>query len=312
MTIALITHPSCELHDNGNSLHPECAERLGAINNRLIASGVDWVCHHYDAPEADWSQLERVHTAEYLAKVRSIAPQNDELINLDGDTAMNKHTLSAARHAAGAAIQAVDLVMAGKHRHTFCAIRPPGHHAYPDHSSGFCIFNNIAVAAKHALDHYGLERVAIIDFDVHHGDGTEAVAKDDPRILFCSSFQHPYYPYKGADTDVAHVINLPLPKGTKSPQWRSAVYERWLPALEEFKPQLILISAGFDSHMEDDMGDFNLVEADYVWITKSLCNIAQRYAEGRVVSCLEGGYELSSLGRSVTEHVRCMAEYTGY
>ena len=311
MTIALITHPSCELHDNGSSLHPECAERLGAINNRLIASGVDWVCHHYDALEADWSQLERVHTAEYLAKVRSIAPQDDELINLDGDTAMNKHTLSAARHAAGAAIQAVDLVMSGKHRHTFCAIRPPGHHAYPDHSAGFCIFNNIAVAAKHALEQYGLERLAIIDFDVAHGDGTEAAVKDDSRILFCSSFQHPYYPYTGADTDAPNVINLPLRKGTKSAQWRSAVYERWLPALEAFKPQLILISAGFDSHLEDDMGDFNLVEADYVWITKALCGIAQRYAEGRVVSCLEGGYDLSSLGRSVTEHVRCMAEYMG-
>lgn len=312
MTIALITHPSCELHDNGSSLHPESAERLGAINNRLIASGVDWVCHHYDAQEAEWEHLRRVHHADYLEQVRKLAPLGDELVNLDGDTAMNKHTLSAARHAAGAAIQAVDLVMSGKHRHTFCAIRPPGHHAYPDHSAGFCIFNNIAIAAKHALDHHGLERVAIIDFDVHHGDGTEACVIDDQRILFCSSFQHPYYPYKGADTDAPNVINLPLPKGTKSAQWRSAVYERWLPALEAFQPQLILISAGFDSHLEDDMGDFNLVEADYVWITKALCGIAQRYAESRVVSCLEGGYDLSSLGRSVTEHVRCMAEYTGY
>lgn len=308
MTVALITHPHCHLHDNGSPYHPECAERLDAINNRLIMSGVDWVARHYDAQAATPEQLQRVHTAAYVQHIFASAPTQG-LIELDGDTSMNPHSLDAALHAAGAAVLAVDLVMAGTHQHAFCSIRPPGHHAGKARAAGFCIFNNVAVGAAHAMAVYGLERIAIIDFDVHHGDGTEDIFTNEPRVMFCSAFQHPYYPFSGADTNLPNMRNLPLPAGTSGATWRAAIQTQWLPALREFQPQLVMISAGFDSHLEDDMGGFNLVERDYVWLTKELCQLAKDFAQGRVISCLEGGYELSSLGRSVTAHIKELAEF---
>jgi acetoin utilization deacetylase AcuC-like enzyme len=276
----------------------------------MIMSGVDWISRHYDSNCAEKEHLLRAHTPEYIERVYSTAPQEGEgFAILDGDTGMNTHTLEAALHAAGAGVMGVDLVMTGTHKHAFCAIRPPGHHAARAQAAGFCIFNNVAIAATYAIDVYGLERVAIIDFDVHHGDGTEDIVKNDPRILFCSSFQHPFYPFSGADTNLPNIKNLPLPSGTGGAAWREAVEASWLPALREFKPELVLISAGFDSHMEDDMGGFNLVERDYVWITKELCQIAKEFSEGRVVSILEGGYELSPLGRSATLHIKELAEF---
>lgn len=308
MTVAVITHSHCSLHDNGSIHHPECAERLGAINNRMIMSGVDWIARHYDSHLAEREHLLRVHDEEYVDRVFATAPKEGHVM-LDGDTGMNEYTLDAALHAAGAAVMAVDLVMAGTHKHAFCAIRPPGHHAGRRQAAGFCIFNNVAVGAAYALDVYGLERIAIIDFDVHHGDGTEAIFKDEQRVLFCSSFQHPFYPFTGADTDLPNIRNLPLPSGTGGAVWREAVEASWLPVMREFHPQLVMISAGFDSHMEDDMGGFNLLERDYLWITKELCQIAKESADGRVVSCLEGGYELSSLGRSATLHIKELAEF---
>ncbi|WP_020394702.1 histone deacetylase family protein [Thiolinea disciformis] len=311
MTAAVISHIKCSLHDNGTPDHPESPERLDAINNRMITSGVDWITRHYDATPATREHLLRVHDEFHVNKVFDLAPKDERTVVFDGDTAMNCHSLDAALLAAGAAVQAVDLVMTEDpmHKHVFCAIRPPGHHAGHGHSAGFCIFNNVAVGAAHAMDHYGIQRVAIIDFDVHHGDGTEQIFRDDLRVLFCSSFQHPYYPFTGADTHSPNIINLPMPAGTRSAEWREKVRERWLPALEAFRPELIMISAGFDSHLEDDMGGFNLVEADFVWITHELCRIARDYGGGRVVSCLEGGYDPSSLGRSVAAHVKELAEF---
>ncbi len=308
MTVAVITHSHCDLHDNGSPYHPECPERLGAINNRMIMSGVDWIARHYDSRSAEREHLLRVHDADYVERVFATSPKEGHAM-LDGDTGMNPHTLDAALHAAGAAVMAVDLVMAGTHKHAFCMIRPPGHHAGKRQAAGFCIFNNVAVGAAYALDVYGLERIAVIDFDVHHGDGTEEIFSDEPRVMFCSSFQHPFYPFTGADTNLPNIFNLPLPAGTGGATWREAIQEKWLPAMREFKPELVMISAGFDSHMEDDMGGFNLLERDYVWITKELCQIAKEFAQGRVVSCLEGGYELSPLGRSATAHIKELAEF---
>jgi len=309
MSTAVISHQKCEFHDNGQPYHPECPERLGAIDNRLISSGVDWVLRYYDAPLATREQLALVHDAEYIDRVIATAPEKGGTSVLDGDTGMNHHSLEAAYASAGAAIMAVDLVMHEKHNHVFCKVRPPGHHAGANRAAGFCVFNNVAVGAAHAMEKFGIERIAIIDFDVHHGDGTEEIFIHDPRVLFGSSFQHPFYPFSGADTKADNIINIPLPAGTGSDAWQAAVREKWLPAIDDFKPELIMISAGFDSHLEDDMGGFNLVESDYQWITRELCKLAKTHCQGRVISCLEGGYELSSLGRSATVHIKELVEF---
>lgn len=306
MQTVLIRHPACSLHDMG-AHHPECPERLSAISDRLISSGLDALLEHHEAPEATREQLTRVHDGHYVDQVMARAPTHG-LVHLDPDTAMMPHTLPAALHAAGAAVLAVDLVVGGAAANAFCAIRPPGHHAVPDRAMGFCIFNNIAVAAAHALEHHGLERVAILDFDVHHGNGTEDIFRDDPRVLLCQTFQHPFYPYQGADSGNAHVINVPLASGTGSEGFRMAIEKAWLPALEAFGPQMLFISAGFDAHREDPLAYLELTEADYVWVTRKLLAIADRHCKGRVVSSLEGGYALDALGRSVTEHVRALLE----
>lgn len=285
--------------------HPECPERLYAIQDRLIASGMDMLVTHYDAPEASVEQLERVHDRDYLQHIFASAPQDDATLTwIDGgDTAMNRHSLTAARHAAGAAILGVDLVMSDRHHAAFCCVRPPGHHAGQRSGSGFCIFNNLAVGAAHAFAAYGLERIAVVDFDVHHGDGTEDIFSGDERVLFCSSFQHPFYPGTGADRTAANVINLPLPRLTDGAAFRSAAASAWLPRIAAFAPQLIMISAGFDGHVEDDMAHFNLHTADFAWITRELHRLAANHCQERVVSCLEGGYALSALGRCVSAHI---------
>jgi acetoin utilization deacetylase AcuC-like enzyme len=219
---------------------------------------------------------------------------------------MNAYTLDASLYAAGAVVAAVDLLMAGQVDNAFCNVRPPGHHAKRQGASGFCIFNNVAVGAAHALDQYGLERVAIVDFDVHHGDGTQDIFQDDGRVLFCSTFQHPFYPHSGADSGNDHIINVPLPAGSDGEAFRAAVSEHWLPALENFAPQMLLVSAGFDAHREDDMGGLALREADYLWVTEALKAVAKRHAQNRIVSVLEGGYALHALGRSVMTHVKSL------
>jgi len=303
MNLAFISHPDCKEHRAG-AHHPECPERLHAIQDRLISSGMEMLVTHYDAPEARLEQLARVHDRDYIQSIIDTAPKaSDVLAWVDGDTAMNHRTLDAALHAAGAAILGVDLVMSERHHAAFCAIRPPGHHAGRARASGFCLFNNVAIAAAHALAEHGLKRIAIVDFDVHHGDGTEEIFSGDERVLFCSSFQHPFYPGTGADSKAPNVINLPLPRLTDGAAFKAAVEGAWLPRLDAFAPELILVSAGFDGHIEDDMAHFNLRELDYGWITRELHLLARRHAKERIVSCLEGGYALSALGRSVSTHI---------
>ncbi|MEO5341717.1 MAG: histone deacetylase family protein [Gammaproteobacteria bacterium SHHR-1] len=302
MPIALISHSDCLLHEMGGA-HPEQPARLHAINDRLIASHLGMVLHQYDAPAASREQLLMVHQPAYLDRVFTAEPEQG-LTWLDGDTAMGRHSLSAALYAAGAGILGVDLVLGGEVDQAFCAVRPPGHHAGPDYAMGFCIFNNIAVAAYHAIQNHGLERIAIIDFDVHHGNGTQDIVGGDERILFCSSFQHPFYPGSGFADNPGNVINLPLPALTDGKALRQAISERWLGQIQAFAPQLILISAGFDGHQADDMAQFNLVDADYGWITSRLMDLARISAQGRIVSLLEGGYELHALARSVEAHLK--------
>ena len=307
MRTAYITHDDCLKHDMGVD-HPECPARMHAIKDQLIASGLLDFLSYYEAPKASKEQLVRVHNSDYIDSIFHRSPQSG-LMQIDDDTAMNPHTLSAALHAAGAVIKGVDLVMSGEMQNAFCNIRPPGHHAGRAGASGFCIFNNVAIAAAHAIESYGLQRVAIADFDVHHGDGTEDIFHDDPRVMLCSTFRHPYYPYCGADSSNDHIINVPLAAGTGSQEFRTAITEQWLPALERFQPQLLLISAGFDAHWEDDMGGLALREKDYLWLTEALKDIAQRHANGRIVSALEGGYALHALGRCAMVHIKSLSEF---
>lgn len=306
MTTAFITHRDCLLHDMG-AHHPESPERLSAINDRLIAAGLDMYLSFHDAPKATIEQLTRVHPKEHVDAIMQSAPEHG-IVHLDPDTAMNPGTLPAALRSAGAACYAVDLVMKGEAESAFCAIRPPGHHAERAKPMGFCFFNNIAVAARHAIEVHGLERVSIIDFDVHHGNGTEDIFANDMRVQMVSIFQHPFYPYSGTDKPAANMVNVPLPAGTRGDGFRQVVSDIWMPALREFKPQLILISAGFDAHYEDDMGSLGLVESDYAWVTEQLKLVAKESANKRIVSLLEGGYVISSLARSVAVHIKALAD----
>lgn len=305
MQTAYISHPFCLKHDMGEH-HPECPARMHAIEDQLIASGLFAYLQHHEAPEVTREQLLRVHTGDYIDSIISIAPQQGSVM-LDGDTLMNPYSYPAALRAAGAVVMGVDLVMAGKVENAFCNIRPPGHHAERAQAMGFCLFNNVAVGAAHALAAHGLSRVAIADFDVHHGNGTEDIFRNDARVMLCSTFQHPFYPYKGADSSNAHIINVPLAAGAGSDEFRAAVSGQWLPALERFEPELLLISAGFDAHWEDEMSMLELVDADYVWVTEQLKRVAGRHCRGRIVSALEGGYALHALGRCATGHVKVLS-----
>ena len=305
MFTAIISHPACARHDMGPH-HPECPARLAAIEDHLISTRLHDFLHYAEAPRVTREQLLRVHTATYLDRIEASAPAVG-LVQLDPDTAMNPYSLEAALRAAGAAVMATDMVMRGKVDNAFCNVRPPGHHATRDQSMGFCIFNNVAIGVAHALAQHGLQRVAIVDFDVHHGNGTEAIFHDDPRVMLCSTFQHPFYPHSGAGSGNEHIINVPLPAGTDGAGFRAAFMAQCLPALEQFAPEMLFISAGFDAHREDDMAMLNLTEADYTWVTQQLKTIAQQYAHGRIVSTLEGGYALSALARSAAAHIRVLA-----
>ena len=302
---AFITHRDCHLHDVG-SYHPESPERLSAISDHLIAQGIDHYFVHYDAPLATFEQLMRVHSAAHLEHLKRSSPDLG-VVHIDPDTAMNPHTWHAALRAAGAGVMAVDLVMAGEVHNAFCAVRPPGHHAERSNAMGFCFFNNIAVAAKHALKVHGLARVAIVDFDVHHGNGTEECFRNDMQVLMVSTFQHPFYPYSGTDHQAPNMVNIPLPGGTDGDEFCQVVSDFWLPRLREFKPEMIFISAGFDAHYEDDLGGLKLLEKDFAWVTEQIKQIADETAQGRIVSILEGGYVLSALARSVSAHIKVLA-----
>jgi acetoin utilization deacetylase AcuC-like enzyme len=305
MATALLTHPDCVLHEMGAG-HPESPQRLKAILAALEASGLVSRLTVREAPEAKREQLERVHEPEHVEFIFSSAPSRGYAY-LDPDTSMNASSLSAALRAAGAVVAATDLVMAGEAKNAFCAVRPPGHHATRDRPMGFCLFNNVAIGAMHAIEAHGLERVAVLDFDVHHGNGTEDAFHEDPRVMLCSTFQHPYYPYSGADSGNTHIINVPLPAMTDGRGFRAAVERFWMPALEAYKPQFIFVSAGFDAHRDDPLAYLKLDDEDYRWVTERLVDVAERHAEGRVVSTLEGGYNTDALGRCVVEHVRVLA-----
>jgi len=309
MPTAYITHADCLRHEMGAG-HPESPDRLSAINEHMRHSGLLDELRNLEAPLVHADDLKRVHRAAYVDLIFENAP-SEGYVQLDPDTAMNPHSLAAARRAAGAGVLAVDEVLAGRASNVFCAVRPCGHHATPLRSMGFCIFNNVGVAAAYALEKKGLERVAIIDFDVHHGNGTEDIFSHpqwQERVLMASFFQHPFYPYSGTANPAPNMINVPLAAGSGGDAARQALETQWLPALESFKPQMIFMSAGFDAHREDLLGGMALIEADYAWMTRELKVLAARHSEGRIVSMLEGGYNLSALGRSVVAHVKVLSE----
>ena len=308
MSTAIYSHPDCLRHDMG-SWHPESPSRLQAIDDQLILARLDGLIEQRSAPLADTADILRNHTPGALALVRDHVPATPgDYYPLDGDTSLCHYSYQAALRAAGAAVAATDAVIAGSIDTAFGAVRPPGHHATPTEPMGFCLFNNVAIAARHAMEVHGLERVAIVDFDVHHGNGTAEAFRSDPRVLMVSFFQHPFYPYGDPEPITATQVNVPVPARADGEAVRKLVQEQWLPALHAHRPQMIFISAGFDAHRDDDMGGMGLVEADYAWITRQVMAVAKQYAQGRIVSCLEGGYELSALGRSVVAHLKVLAE----
>jgi acetoin utilization deacetylase AcuC-like enzyme len=308
MSTAIYSHPDCQRHNMGD-WHPESPARLQAIADQLISAQINDLVEHRQAPLAQLADLARNHSPNAIAMVRDNVPaEGGECYPIDGDTLLNAWSWQAALRAAGAAVAATDAVIDGEISNAFCAIRPPGHHARPSEAMGFCLFNNVAIAARHALDVRGLQRVAIIDFDVHHGNGTAESFARDPRVLMASFFQHPFYPYTEPEPITPTCVNVPVPARSGGDVIRKVVSEHWLPALHAFKPEMVFISAGFDAHREDDIGGMGLVEADYAWITQQMMEVARLYAGGRIVSTLEGGYNLSALGRSVVAHVRALAE----
>jgi len=305
--VGYVFHESCVLHDMGQ--HPEQPARLTAINSAVLDSRTLRNLEQFTPQPVDREALLAAHAPTHIELVESAGAQaaDGQLVRIDADTAMNTHSLSAARYAAGAATQAVDLAMAGEIKRVFCAVRPPGHHAERNRVMGFCLYNNIAVAAYHAINRHGLERVAIVDFDVHHGNGTEDIVAGDSRIRFLSTFQHPFYPGSGAGQTADNVINTPLAAGSDGAVFRQAIQQDWLPVLQQFKPQLLLVSAGFDAHTDDPLGGLNLVEEDYQWVSEQLVDVAESCAEGRLVSSLEGGYNLQALASSVHAYLTAQA-----
>lgn len=314
-TTGYFSHRDCWKHEMGPG-HPECPERLDAIEDRLLVTGVGDALDRRDAPLAAVGDLELAHGRMHVASLRGMTDNLQEQIvaggpthmQIDPDTSLNVHTWTAALRAAGAALAATDAVLGGEMENAFCAVRPPGHHACRDQAMGFCFFNNVSLAARYALERHGLERVAIVDFDVHHGNGTEDIVADDPRILMVSFYQHPFYPLDAPHSNAANLVNLPVPAYTRGMDIREMIECAWMPRLEAHRPEMIFISAGFDAHREDDMGQLGLVEQDYAWITDRIKDVARRHAKGRIVSCLEGGYHLGALARSVEAHIRVLAD----
>jgi len=309
MTTAFYSHPDCRGHDMGEG-HPECPARLDAIDDFLIASGLDVALDRREAPLVALSDIDLAHESRFVSELHEVlerAQAEGRPRAIDPDTIAAPGTWAAVMRAAGAAVAATDAVLDGSARNAFCSVRPPGHHATRDQAMGFCFFNNVAIAARHALEVRGLERVAIVDFDVHHGNGTEDIVAGDERMLMVGLFQHPFYPGSGVVPLGDNILNLPVPQYTRGAVVRAMIEASWMPRLEAFRPQMIFVSAGFDAHREDDLGQLGLVEADYEWITGRVMAVAERHAQGRIVSCLEGGYNLGALARSVAAHLRVLA-----
>jgi acetoin utilization deacetylase AcuC-like enzyme len=290
--------------------HPECPERLDAIADHLIASGLELALERREAPLLDLADARRAHARSYVEGMQRLledVAERGRPRSIDPDTIAGPATWRATQRAAGAAVAATDAVIDGAVENAFCAVRPPGHHATRAQAMGFCFLNNVAIAARHALEVHGLERVAVVDFDVHHGNGTEDIFAGDPRVLMVGIFQHPLYPYTGTVPKGENMLNLPVPPYTRGPEIRALIEAHWLPRLEAFRPQMLFVSAGFDAHRDDGLGQLGLVEADYAWITERIVDVARAHAQGRIVSCLEGGYNLGALARSVAAHLRVLA-----
>ncbi len=306
MRAAYISHPSSLRHEMGEH-HPECPDRVSVVADRLLMRGLLDVMDNFDAPAATDDQITRAHTALHLANLRDQSPQ-EGYAHIDPDTMMNPHTLTAALHAAGAAVMATELVVREGFSRVFCNVRPPGHHAERGQAMGFCFFNNVAVGARHALDVLGVERVLLADFDVHHGNGTEDIFAGDDRVLMVSTFETRLYPFSGDEARGANMCNVGLNAYSGGDALREAVERHWVPAIDAFKPQLVFVSAGFDAHREDDMSHLGWRDDDYAWVTRKLVEAADRHAGGRLVSMLEGGYALPALARSVERHVRVLLD----
>jgi acetoin utilization deacetylase AcuC-like enzyme len=307
MLVAYLTHPFSTKHEMG-SHHPECPDRVRVIDDHLRAMGLLDFMREVTAAPAPPHTILRAHTQAMLSELERIAPQQG-YAGIDGDTTMNPFTMNAALHSAGAAVRAVDLVCSGESPRAFCNIRPPGHHAERDRAMGFCFLNNAAIAVLHAIHAHGVKRVALVDFDVHHGNGSEHILADDcdaRRVLMVSTFQHHLYPGTGDVPMAANMVNVPLPAYSRGDAMRAAVTDYWLPALDDYAPELIVISAGFDAHREDDLASLGWIDSDYTWLTQQLAAVADKHARGRIVSMLEGGYHLSALARSVGEHVKVL------
>lgn len=301
MSTAYFSHADCGLHDMGGG-HPESPDRLIAVDKGMGVVGVDKRIERRDAPVADLDAIKRVHDARYVDELVAFAP-GQGMRRIDGDTAMNPHSLDAALRGAGALMAATDAVMAGEVANAFCAVRPPGHHAEYARAMGFCFFDNVAVGAAHAIAAHGLSRVAILDFDVHHGNGTEDVFRGNPNVLFCSSYQNPLFPHTSDTSVPGSLIKTPLRAGTAGSVFRKAIERDWLPALDTFRPEMIFVSAGFDAHRSDPLADLLLEAHDYAWITDRIAEVAAIYCDGRIVSTLEGGYALDALAASAAVHI---------
>jgi acetoin utilization deacetylase AcuC-like enzyme len=305
MATALISHPDCRLHDMG-SHHPECPRRVDAINDLLLSLRVLDMLLMFDAPRVSREQLERVHDSAYLDWLEEILPDKG-FTCIDMDTGMNTKTLRAARRAAGALILATDLVATSRADNAFCNVRPPGHHATADTAMGFCFYNNVALGVAHALSVHNMERVAVLDFDVHHGNGTDLIFMHDPRVLVCSLYQQGLFPFSEGEDHHVGGIDVALPEGSGGSEMRRAVEDAWLPALDEFRPDMVFVSAGFDAHAHDDISDLLFSDADFAWLSELVLSVADRHAGGRLVSTLEGGYDLDSLARCAAAHVKTLA-----
>lgn len=298
----IYTHTLCAQHEVPNG-HPERPERLQALLAHLEACGITQDHPLREAPAVEQSDVLRAHPASHIDFLAASAPPDDGLVPVDPDTWMGSHSLPAAAAAAGAVCAGVDDLLAGRTKRVFCAVRPPGHHAETATAMGFCLYNSVAIGALHALHSDTVKRVAVLDFDVHHGNGTVDIFKDRPEVLVCSSFQHPYYPNRLFDVQRDNIVNTPMAAGSDGDTFRKLIEQDWLPALAAHQPELILVSAGFDAHQLDPLAQINLVEADFAWVTELIVNAANQYAEGRVLSTLEGGYDLQALARSVEAHL---------
>lgn len=301
-----ITSSKCILHDNGDD-HPEMGERLKRIQDNLISSQLyDWFLHA-DARQATNDEISLFHHPDLIQRLESQTPETGS-IEVAEDVHLSKDSVTAARYAVGGVLDAVDAIQMNRVKRVFCNVRPPGHHAEYNEAKGFCLFNNVAIGAAYAIQKYGLKRVAIVDFDVHHANGTEDFVRREPKAWLASSFEYPLYPFTEPESDIDNMVKIPLKKYAKSDDFQQAWSEKGLPALEAFKPDLIIISAGFDAHALDPLGNLQLHETDFVWITQALIGIANKHCDGKIISVLEGGYDLGALRVSATEHIKSLFE----